>query len=357
MSYQYSSPCVGGNSKVEDQEVLSVDDAPNVVWMPMLIPVEAFFPYWGYGPQTLYDHGVPQMEGSLETVWPADQDDEDDVEVQPAPAESCSASADASDTFSDASTDVGDADDIAEDFEEETKHSPVENFTQVRSVAAPKRPSLFAKISRQQRVDQLRRVIDEYCTLEFDSVDVTAQEGLAFRMLTTLKSLSESTTFHWDEGRSQEKRLYLLGLDQDDEDAIQDVVIRTQVLCEKRAFRLAFDVLKEVAPRLSGDASRYCSQLSSEQKEEVASPPSEDSAGASSQISSEEIEAMKQRRLEKRQRQRQDRRVQRAGDRADRAGQRCITTSSGAAATIPQSRYHNPGCQPHNGASMKWSRK
>lgn len=352
MSYQYSSPF--SEHKLENQEVLPVDDAPNVVWMPMLVPVEAFFPNWGYVPQMLYDHGVPQMEEHLDNAWPADEDDQETA--QPAPAESCSASADASDSFSDASTDVGDGDDIAEDFEEEAKHPPVNDSTEVDAAAA-KRPSLFVKLSRQQRVDQLRRLIDEYCTLDFDSVDVTSQEGLAFRMLTMLKSLSESTTFYEDEGRSQEKRLYLLGLGQDDEDAITDVVSRTQVFCEQRSFRNAFDVLKEVAPRLSGNASVACTPVSIEKVEELASPTSGASVAASSHMSTEEIEAMKQRRLEKRQRQRQERRVQRASDRADRAAQRGTTLSGGAAVTTPQSRYPNPGCQPHNGASMKWGRR
>jgi len=353
MSYQYSSPF--SDHKLENQEVLPVDDAPNVVWMPMLVPVEAFFPNWGYVPQMLYNHGVPQMEEHLDNVWPADEDDQETT--QPVPAESCSASADASDSFSDASTDVGDGDDIAEDFEEETKHPPVKDSTQVDAAAAPKRPSLFVKLSRQQRVDQLRRLIDEYCTLDFDSVDVTSQEGLAFRMLTMLKSLSESTTFHEDEGCSREKRLYLLGLGQDDEDAIADVVSRTQVFCEQRSFRNAFDVLKEVAPRFIGNASAACNQVSSKKIEELASPTSRASVGAGSHMSTEEIEAMKQRRSEKRQRQRQDRRVQRAADRADRAAHRGTTTSGGAAATTPQSRYPDPCCQQHNGASMKWSRK
>lgn len=347
MSYQYPNHWVVGNSnnpfgdsKSEQQEVMSVDDAPKVLWVPMLLPIEAVFPYWGY-PQTYYDYGfdahgnawpstpsttggIPnteEQEESLQNDQTADDAAADD-EDEGAPAESCSGSAEQSDSFSDASTDVGDGDDIADDFEEEVKTPK-----QVVHVQAPARPSLFMKLSRQQRVDQLRRVIDEYCELEFDSVEATSQEALALRMLTILKSLSESATFHGEQGRSQEKRLCLLGFGRDDENAIKDVARRAQVFCEERLFRSAFDVLKEVAPRFKGE-----------------------SLPARSEESGEDMEAMKQRRLEKRQRQRKERCVQRAADRADRAAQRCTSASSSSATAAPS-------CKPPSSTYMKWSRK
>jgi len=183
-----------------------------------------------------------------ENAQPAGHDD--------VPPTQCSgASADSSDSLSDASTDVGEGDDIAEDFEEESPK-------QVERIETPERPSIFAKLSREQRVDQLRRVIDEYCALEFDSVDSTSQGGLACRMLAILKSLSDSTTFHGEQGRSRERRLVLLGLDQNDEDAITNVVGRAQSLCEERSFRKAFAVLKEVIPRFCGKAVPVLSEVS-----------------------------------------------------------------------------------------------
>jgi len=321
MSYQYPSPWFAGNgndalgdAKLQHQDVLSVDDAPTVIWMPMLVPVENVFPHWGY-PQIFYHHG-PDAHS---TTWPLSQISTDvlpnleDVERPDdnvEPAGSCSSSADLSDSFSDASTDVGDGEDIADDFEEEPRHFPIQGARQVEIAAAPGRPIFSFMISRQQRVDQLRRVIDEYCALEFDSVDATSQGALAYRMLTVLKSLSEATTFHGEEGRCKEKRLHLLGLGKDDEDAIRDAVDHAQGFCDKRSFRDAFKVLKQMAPRLSGKA--------------LHSPKSK---------ASEETEAMKQRRLDKRQRQRQERRVQRAGDRANRTAQRCCSASSSAAAS------------------------
>jgi hypothetical protein len=225
------------------------------------------------------------------------------------PPTQCSNSADRADSLSDASTDVGEGDDIAEDFEEECPK-------QVERMEANERPCMFAKLSREQRVDQLRRVVDEYCALEFDSVDATSQEGLACRMLAVLKSLSEATTFHGEQGISRERRLVLLGLDQKDEDAITDVVGRAQSFCETRCFRNAFSVLREVIPRFGGKAA-----------------PARDEVSCS-----DDIEAMKLRRLEKRQRQRNERRVQRADERADRAAQRRQSASSSAAPNSTKTR-------------------
>jgi len=337
MSYEYPSQWMNGDSKLENEEISPVEDVPKVMWVPMLVPVEAFYQYWGYPQQAFYEYTVessgyplPATATTPSASSSSDKKEEINDDAQPAeaaPAVSCSASADNSDSFSDASTDVGDGDDIADDFDEEPK--------QVEIVEAPRRQFLFAKLSREQRVDQLKRVTDEYCALEFDSVDATSQGGLALRMLTILKSLSESATFHGDQGRSQEKRLFLLGLGQDDENAIKDVVQRAQVLCEGRLFRTAFDVLQEVAPRLSDNS--------------LPAPAPGQMSGGEGQMSGEEIEAMKQRRLEKRKRQRGERRVQRADDRADRASQRCTGSGSSSAAA-------SSSCIPHKGASATWSR-
>jgi hypothetical protein len=361
MSYQHFShwTVCNSNTSVHDDkyvhhEALSVDEAPNMVWMPVLMPVQAFHPYWAY-PAASHDHGAyGQVTTSPSQSAPADEGlavEERQQHAQPAPA-SCNAAGD--DALSDASTDVGEGDDMADDFEEdmaEDLNAPTKAFKKVDATPMPQRPSLFATLSRQQRVDQLKRVVDEFCTSDFDSVDSTSQGGLVCRMLTTLKSLKETATFHGENGQTREKRFSLLGLDQDDEDAITDVVNRAQDLCEERCFRKAFAVLKEGAPRLTGTLMPATTERhdinteASEAPEEVAPQPRHETP-AHCEMIPEEIEAMKQRRLEKRQRQRGERRVQRAADRADRAALRHQNVSPSVSASAGIS-----------GMSTNWSKK
>lgn len=161
-----------------------------------------------------------------------------------APAEQCRATED--DVNSDASTDVGD-DELAELSEAEIEVINTEGRALVNKSPTPARRSL-PKLSRQQRVDQLERVVDEFCSLDFDSVDASAQGGLTLRMLVILKSLNESATYYEEQGRSEEKRFLLLGLNADDEAAITGIVRRAEIHCEARLFRAAFDVLREVVP-------------------------------------------------------------------------------------------------------------
>jgi len=108
----------------------------------------------------------------------------------------CETSWQAFDACSEASTDVGVdvVDDAEPDDEAKVEPSLGIEHHQVRSRSAPCRP-YFPKLGRQQRVDQLRRVVDEFCAMDFDSVDASCQGGLVLRMLTTLKSLKESTNF------------------------------------------------------------------------------------------------------------------------------------------------------------------
>merc|ERR1719487_1303037 len=96
-----------------------------------------------------------------------------------------------------------------------------------------------------------------------------------------------------------------------------------------RAFRAAFDVLKKAAPRLCKESQ----------------PPPK-------LMSPIEIEAMKQRRLEKRQRQRQERRVQRIADKVQRISQRHKSVPQQSSSSSAASSW-----QPLGEASAKSSRK
>jgi hypothetical protein len=213
---------------------------------------------------------------------------------------SCDASAENSDSYSDASTDVGDDDDIEDLCEEEVGVACViESARVAQNEETASRPPLFGKVSRQQRVEQVRRIVEEFCTLDFDLVDASCQEALVLRMLTILKALSEKTTFVGEHGCSEAKRYVLLGLSQDDENAIKGTIFHAEKLWSTRSFHSAFNALAKAVPILRGMPKRLPEGMGQE-----------------------EIESMKLRRLEKRQRQRQERREQRTTERATRSAQR-----------------------------------
>jgi len=199
----------------------------------------------------------------------------------------CAGTLQVSDTCSEASTDVGgdlmNDGEHDDDCEAEVALNSAIEHQQLQSQAAPSRPR-FSKLSRQQRADQLQRVVDEFCAMDFDSVDASCQEGLVRRMMTTLKSLKESTIFHEGEKRLEETRFSLLGLGHVDADVINEATGRAEKLCEGRLFRAAFAILKELQPRVRGEV-----------------------LPASKHPSTEEAE----RRLQKRLRQREERREQR----------------------------------------------
>lgn len=289
------------------------------VWVPVCVPVLVPVDQWGYPmpyPQAgHHSYGQPWLGGQVQEQEVQDPPREEETR-QEAETPSESASQDtcqitAEDSMSDASTDVGDDEDLAEDFEDEPILIPV------APPLAPRKPSVFAAPSRQQRLEQLNRVIAEYCSLKFDDVDATSQEGLVFRMLTILKSLRESTSFSEGEIRSQEKRLVLLGLGEDDEKVIEDVACRAEECCNSRAFRAAFKILTSVNPRLINEAQPSESTCSPNSE---AGSPTSSSSERQRPMTSEEIEEMKRRRLEKRMRQRAERREQRRVDR--RSGDR-----------------------------------
>jgi len=210
----------------------------------------------------------------------------------------CQATSAVSDDCSDASTDVG-----ADDLEDRELADDLDGEGRDVYVHIVQSRPIFSKLSRQQRIEQLRRVVDEFCSLDFHAVDASSQGGLVLRMLTILKSLSESTVFYGESGRSEEQRVLLLGFGKSVEGAIHEATQRAEILCEGRMFRAAFDTLRLLAPRLSGDQKLQADPMSTE-----------------------EVEAMALRRLQKKQRQRQDRRELRATDRAEQSTNRQATT-------------------------------
>jgi hypothetical protein len=205
--------------------------------------------------------------------------------IEPAPV-SCAAAAAAEDEVnSDASTDVGNDEDLAELSDVEVEVDSIEEGLPAASAQTQARRSL-PKVSKQQRVAQLQKVVDEFCALDFDATDASSQHGLVLRMLVILKSLSESAIFYeGGQHRSEAKRFVLLGLRESDEATIKDITARAETHCVARLFRSAFDVLRGAAFLLHRPTA---------------------------QRSAEEMEAMKLRRAQKRQRQRQERRDERA---------------------------------------------
>jgi len=209
-----------------------------------------------------------------------------------APSDSCNSAARLDDIGSDVSTEVG---------EEEVYISDLLDFeTDVDSALTRhaqfiyERPS-FLKASRQQRIDQSKRVVDECAMLDFDSADASSQESLVMRKLVLFKSLKDFTIYCSGSSRRQETRLSLLGLLKDVA-AFDEIASRAQHLCESRQFRLAFNVLQEAIVCIFGQARH--------------------------QMPAGEIEAMNLRRLQKRQRHREERREERRQDRKERSAQR-----------------------------------
>lgn len=246
----------------------------------------------------------PSSQPSLRRSWYSQTFNEDDDETgnhigntehDSGLPDTCHENSRSSDACSEASTDVGTDDEgehgnrmIDSDAEDGEIMSGCRRRTSVPEM--PARPS-FPKVTRDQRVDQLKRIVDEFCALDFDAVDASSQEGVARRMLTVLKSLAESLSFFGDVGRSEETGFSLLDVSEEDREIIHDVTCRADQLCDARNFRAAFGTLREAVPRLRSRA----------------------------QLSAEEAEAMAARRLLKRQRQRQERRDKRASDRAERS--------------------------------------
>jgi hypothetical protein len=294
-------------------------DSNNNVWVPVLIP------FWGYPTTALdacQDTAAAQGHGQTHRLEPVVEDASIASNSEARADASCETSANNSDSYSDASTDVGDDlgddDDLVDDlFEPAVGVASAEGAQTVQSVVASSRPCLFAKVNRQQRAEQVRRVVEEFCSLEFDLVEASCQEALVLRMMTILKSLSERTAYVGEHGCSEAaRRSVLLGLSQEDEDVMRSVICHAEKLWTARSFHAAFDALKEVVPKLRGQS---VGESSLEQDQKTSAKEVE---VGTEKMSPEEIEAMKIRRLEKRQRQRQDRREQRNAERVARSTQR-----------------------------------
>jgi hypothetical protein len=293
-AYPYPSVMVGEDTNYRIEHSSDAHN-PEWAWVPM-VPV--LVPVWNY-PQPEFKVEEPR---AFETSPAADT-----VE---APA-SCTASADNSDSYSDASTDVGDDDDDDQDLVDDQEE---EAGPESKDVEPERRTSCFCiRLSRDQRVKQLEKVVDEFCSLDFNSVDASSQGAVALRMLTILKSMDESTTFYESDGRTSETRLSLLGLCQDGQKAVKAVTTKAEGLCNSRLFRAAFDVLRQAAPLLHRSAASVPGKATHQELQAITLP---------GEMTTEELAAMKQRRLEKRQRQREERREQREVARTERSVQR-----------------------------------
>jgi hypothetical protein len=116
----------------------------------------------------------------------------------------------------------------------------------------PKTTSTTRTVTRQQRLGQLRRIVDEFCSLELYAVDASSHKALVFRMLTILKSLSEKTTYIGDHGHFEATRFSLLGLKQDDVNVVKRATGLAEERCAERDYHAAFEAMKDIAPVLCG---------------------------------------------------------------------------------------------------------
>lgn len=108
-----------------------------------------------------------------------------------------------------------------------------------------------AQVSQQQRVEQINRIVDEFCGFDFGIVEAAAQQALVWRMLTILKSLNEKTTFVGECGSSTATRFSLLGLSEEEIIVMNRVASLAEKLCTtERRFHDAFNRMKKVSPIL-----------------------------------------------------------------------------------------------------------
>eukprot|EP00403_Amphidinium_massartii_P045936 CAMPEP_0178466972 /NCGR_PEP_ID=MMETSP0689_2-20121128/52177_1 /TAXON_ID=160604 /ORGANISM="Amphidinium massartii, Strain CS-259" /LENGTH=503 /DNA_ID=CAMNT_0020094009 /DNA_START=1 /DNA_END=1517 /DNA_ORIENTATION=+ len=138
------------------------------------------------------------------------------------------------------------------DEEVEEVPAPVESDDAADAeLVQPARPR-FARITREQRLQQVQKTLDEFLELDFDSVEAEEQPGVVHRMLATLKSLACADIF-WQDGAKQEvDRYVLLGFQEDDMYAIADLGKKADKHSEKRAYRKAYEVLAKAKPWFRG---------------------------------------------------------------------------------------------------------
>lgn len=117
---------------------------------------------------------------------------------------------------------------------------------------SPSRP-VFARTSRETKITQIAKLIDEFCLLQFDAVAAEDQAALVARMLTTLKSLA-SHDFFWADGKKQrEFRFVLLGLEEEDMIALGQFAQTADGLSDSRCIRQAYDELCKARQWLQAD--------------------------------------------------------------------------------------------------------
>jgi len=126
--------------------------------------------------------------------------------------------------------------------------------TQERTAKQRQRPTL-PKVTRESRVQQVWRQIDEFCTLDFDLVEPCGQAGLTHRMRATLSSLA-MTVAYWDGERKHEETAFsLLGLLGGDMAAIGLISTEAGQLLDQLKYHDAYRRLCAARPWLTtGDA-------------------------------------------------------------------------------------------------------
>jgi len=207
---------------------------------------------------------------------------------------------------SEASTDVGTDDEanVEEQLDSEAEGSapriadePAANINLPMQSAAWRG---FKRSTRDVKTRQIAKIVDEFCILDFDAVDASAQSALVLRMLSELKSLDSVAVFYDEENgeRHEESRHVLLGLNFDDVVRLKETALNADELCNLRQFRRAFDVLAQLRPRLLSKARWVMASATQQAKD---------------------LEAMALRRQHRKQRQRQERKEQRTLERSTRA--------------------------------------
>jgi hypothetical protein len=141
-----------------------------------------------------------------------------------------------------------------EDLEMSTLSSPQNSPREEEQVQKPgarnARPT-FDRPTREKRVQQIKKVVDEFMGLNFDEVKAEEQPGLVLRMQSILKSLASSDVYWHGKAKFEEPRYALLGFCEDDMYAIGDRIRKADKSSEKRQFREAFGSCSEAKPWLS----------------------------------------------------------------------------------------------------------
>eukprot|EP00929_Paragymnodinium_shiwhaense_P033689 TRINITY_DN18453_c0_g1_i1.p1 TRINITY_DN18453_c0_g1~~TRINITY_DN18453_c0_g1_i1.p1 ORF type:complete len:293 (+),score=44.80 TRINITY_DN18453_c0_g1_i1:79-957(+) len=220
-----------------------------------------------------------------------------------------------------------------EHADELTKLPPAVATDSGASVEPPSRPRFFAKVTRRQRLEHLAKLLEEYCNLDFDAVDASAQNAVVLRMLALLRSLRHAEVYHDADGnRCSEERYSLLGLAAEGtEMVVLDKLNRqAEALANDRCFRPAFELMCEARPlfrRCCQDVGTACGPLL------------------------DDDQAMLLRRWLRKQRQREERRHQRASERGGKPA--CIEAEAPKVVAPQRTSGHRPAGACHRPRAMK----